>query len=146
MRARFSRCEATRAWNIHTALYYKAGGIPWRLVRDAAELTNNTGKTLDGGPITVYDNATYAGDTRILDLQPNEERLISYAVDLGTEVKAEGKAKEAEVKLEQALKLADELNYVPMPKNVVQPVELAWNDVRDLQGQPAWTGAAPVPH
>ena len=31
--------EATRAWNIHTAMYYKAGGIPWRLLRDAAELT-----------------------------------------------------------------------------------------------------------
>lgn len=31
--------EATRAWNIHTALYYKAGGIPWRLLRDASELT-----------------------------------------------------------------------------------------------------------
>jgi hypothetical protein len=31
--------EATRAWNIHTALYYKAGGIPWRLLREAAELT-----------------------------------------------------------------------------------------------------------
>ena len=31
--------EATRAWNIHTALYYKAGGIPWRLLRDATELT-----------------------------------------------------------------------------------------------------------
>jgi hypothetical protein len=31
--------EATRAWNIHSALYYKAGGIPWRLLRDAAELT-----------------------------------------------------------------------------------------------------------
>ena len=28
--------EATRAWNFFTALYYKAGGIPWRLVRDAA--------------------------------------------------------------------------------------------------------------
>ena len=26
--------EATRAWNFHTALYYKAGGTPWRLVRD----------------------------------------------------------------------------------------------------------------
>ena len=25
--------EATRAWNFHTALYYKAGGIPWRLLR-----------------------------------------------------------------------------------------------------------------
>jgi len=31
--------EATRAWNIHTALYYKAGGIPWRLLRSASELS-----------------------------------------------------------------------------------------------------------
>ena len=31
--------EATRAWNFHTALYYKAGGTPWRLVRDPAALT-----------------------------------------------------------------------------------------------------------
>ncbi len=31
--------EATRAWNFYTALYYKAGGIPWRLVRDPKELS-----------------------------------------------------------------------------------------------------------
>src|SRR5207244_107664 len=30
----------------------------------------------------------YGGDAKIADLQPNEERLISYAVDLGTEVDA----------------------------------------------------------
>lgn len=30
--------EATRAWNFHTAMYYKAGGTPWRLVRDTAQL------------------------------------------------------------------------------------------------------------
>jgi hypothetical protein len=30
--------EATRAWNLHTALYYKAGGVPWRLLRRAADL------------------------------------------------------------------------------------------------------------
>src|SRR4029079_15265766 len=30
--------------------------------------------------------SSYAGDARIQDLQPKEERLISYAIDLGTEV------------------------------------------------------------
>ena len=30
--------EATRAWNLHTALYYKAGGTPWRLKDDPAKL------------------------------------------------------------------------------------------------------------
>lgn len=32
--------EATRAWNLHTALYYKAGGMPWRLPRDPTDLAN----------------------------------------------------------------------------------------------------------
>ncbi len=31
--------EATRAWNFYTALYYKALGTPWRLVRDSRGLT-----------------------------------------------------------------------------------------------------------
>ena len=30
--------EATRAWNLHTALYYKAGGTPWRLKDDPSKL------------------------------------------------------------------------------------------------------------
>lgn len=47
---------------------------------------NTSGIHLMQGPITVFENNTYAGDTRILDVQPKEERLISYAVDLGTEV------------------------------------------------------------
>jgi len=38
------------------------------------------------GPITIFEGNTYAGDARVLDLQPNEERLLSYAIDLGTEV------------------------------------------------------------
>lgn len=29
--------EATRAWNLYTALYYKAGGTPWRLVHTPSE-------------------------------------------------------------------------------------------------------------
>jgi len=47
---------------------------------------NSTKLHLTQGPITVFEGSSYAGDARILDLQPKEERLISYAVDLGTEV------------------------------------------------------------
>ena len=47
---------------------------------------NTSGAHLSQGPITVYEGSTYAGDTRVLDVQPNEERLVSYAIDLGTEV------------------------------------------------------------
>lgn len=31
--------EATRAWNLFVGLYYKAGGVPWRLVREATDIT-----------------------------------------------------------------------------------------------------------
>jgi hypothetical protein len=55
-------------------------------------LKNTSGKPLTQGPITVYDDGAYAGDTRTLDLQPNEERLLSYAIDQGTEVKTEVKS------------------------------------------------------
>jgi hypothetical protein len=34
-RPRTQQDEATKAWNLHTALYYKAGGFPWSLVRDS---------------------------------------------------------------------------------------------------------------
>jgi hypothetical protein len=49
---------------------------------------NTSGLHLMQGPITVFEGSNYAGDARILDLQPGEERLLSYAIDLGTEVNA----------------------------------------------------------
>ena len=52
----------------------------------AAELTNSTGKTLDGGPITVFDASSYAGEALMATLKAGDKRLISYAVDLGTRV------------------------------------------------------------
>ncbi len=54
--------------------------------RDAAELTNITGKTLDGGPITVYDTGAYAGEALVETLPMGDKRLIGYGVDLGTRV------------------------------------------------------------
>ena len=52
----------------------------------AAELTNSTGKTLDGGPITVFDAGAYAGEALVETVKSNDKRLISYAVDLGTRI------------------------------------------------------------
>jgi len=53
---------------------------------NAAELTNSSGKTLDGGPITVYDSNAYAGEALVETLKAGDKRLISYGIDLGTRV------------------------------------------------------------
>jgi hypothetical protein len=53
---------------------------------NAAELTNTSGKTLDGGPITVYDGGAYGGEALMETLKAGDKRLISYAIDLGTRV------------------------------------------------------------
>ena len=52
----------------------------------AAELTNSTGKTLDGGPITVFETSSYSGEALMETLRAGDKRLISYAVDLGTRI------------------------------------------------------------
>lgn len=49
-------------------------------------LTNDTGMSLLAGPITVFDEGTYAGDARIGNLSPNDKRLLSYAIDLKVKV------------------------------------------------------------
>ena len=53
---------------------------------NAAELTNTTAKTLDGGPITVYDGGAYAGEALIETVKAGDKRLIGYAVDFGTRI------------------------------------------------------------
>ncbi len=53
---------------------------------DAAEITNSTGKTLDGGPVTVYETGSYAGEALVETLKAGDKRLISYGVDLGTRI------------------------------------------------------------
>jgi hypothetical protein len=53
---------------------------------NAAELTNNTGKTLDGGPITVFDAGAYAGEALVETVKNADKRFISYGVDLGTRI------------------------------------------------------------
>jgi hypothetical protein len=69
-----TRCSI---YNEHTQAKFPLLGLKFK---------NTSGLHLMQGPITVFEGSNYAGDARILDVEPNEERLISYAVDLGTEV------------------------------------------------------------
>jgi len=62
-----------------------------------ARLRNSTGKHLLQGPITVVDSGAYAGDARIEDLPPGQERLISYAVDLDVNVVNEDQQQDSEL-------------------------------------------------
>ena len=47
-------------------------------------LKNTTALTLEGGSMTIIDGDAYAGEALMERLKPAEQRLISFALDLGT--------------------------------------------------------------
>ena len=49
-------------------------------------LKNSSPLHLMQGPITLFESGSYAGDARIEDLPPGQDRLISYALDLKLEI------------------------------------------------------------
>ena len=60
---------------------YNASVLPKNPL-NGARLKNTTGKHLLQGPITVLEGNSYAGDARIDNVPPDQERLISYGIDL----------------------------------------------------------------
>ncbi len=64
---------------------------------NAVRLTNDTKLHLMQGPITVFDGGVYAGDAQIEDLAPGATRLVSYALDLDTEVASQSVPDEEEI-------------------------------------------------
>ena len=71
--------------NVERVLLYTPGGSgehPY----DAVLLRNTTGKTLDGGAITVIEGGQYAGEALIQTLKTGDSRPVSFAVDLGTRI------------------------------------------------------------
>jgi hypothetical protein len=60
-------------------------------------LKNTSELHLMQGPITVFEGGNYGGDAQIMDLPPGSERLISYAMDLNTEVAPEAKPQKNEL-------------------------------------------------
>jgi hypothetical protein len=66
------------------SIYNQAANIKHPL--HGYRLQNTSPLYLMQGPITVFDGGSYAGDAKIEDIAPGQERLISYALDLETEV------------------------------------------------------------
>ena len=65
---------------------------------DAAKISNSTGKTLDGGPITVYESGAYAGEALMETVKAGDKRLISYGVDLGTRITTQWDSKAEQIR------------------------------------------------
>jgi hypothetical protein len=57
---------------------------------NAVRVKNNTGLHLKGGPVTLFDEGVYAGDAKMEDIPPADNRLVSYAVDLTVEGERQG--------------------------------------------------------
>jgi hypothetical protein len=104
-------------------------------------LTNSTDLHLMQGPITVFDGGAFAGDARIEDLQPGTERLVSYALDLDTEVAPESVGRPEQIlkvslvkgtmhvsrKLERTIKYTIKNSAKKAKKVLVeQPLDPAW--------------------
>jgi hypothetical protein len=49
-------------------------------------IKNTTKLHLNHGPVTIFDGENYAGDAYMPDLEPGQLKLLTYAVDLATEV------------------------------------------------------------
>ena len=100
---------------------------------------NTSGMHLSQGPITVFEGSNYAGDSRILDVEPNEERLLSYAVDLGMEVNAvrgndSGRVTMVKVVkgiLESTTKLRETKTYTIVNRNDAERLVLVEHPVRN---------------
>lgn len=60
---------------------YNASVMP-RNPLNGVRLKNTTGKHLLQGPVTVLEKGVYAGDARIDNVPPKQERLLSFGVDL----------------------------------------------------------------
>jgi hypothetical protein len=63
----------------------------------AVRFKNTSGLTLEGGPVTVLEDDVYAGEALVETLEPNEQRYLSYAVDLALTVDTKQESSEERV-------------------------------------------------
>lgn len=68
-------------------------GIRRRNPLTALRLVNETGLTLEGGPVTVFEDDSYVGESMLKMLRHGEKSLVPYSVELGVTVQPEEEKK-----------------------------------------------------
>lgn len=71
----------TDEMDVRKVSIYNRGVLPNHPL-NGARLKNSTHKHLLQGPVTVLEAGKYAGDARIDDTPPGQQRLLSYGIDL----------------------------------------------------------------
>jgi hypothetical protein len=74
-------------------------------------LQNLTNLTLESGSLTVIDRDAYAGEALMERLKPKEQRLISFALDLGTHVRVRQLENREPVKLTKVINGVFQVHY-----------------------------------
>ncbi len=74
-------------------------------------LKNTTNLTLENGSMTVIDGNAYAGEALMDRLKPKEQRLISFALDLGTSVRVRNAGEREPTKLIKAVNGVFQVHY-----------------------------------
>lgn len=81
-------------------------------------LNNTSNLTLEGGSMTVLDRDAYAGEALMERLKPQEKRLISFAVDLGTLVTVKTEEVREPAKLVKAVSGSFQVHYFKTDKKL----------------------------
>jgi len=74
-------------------------------------LKNTTDLTLENGSLTVIDGNAYAGEALMERLKPKEQRLISFALDLGTNIRVRQTGEREPAKLVRVVNGVFQVHY-----------------------------------
>ncbi|HKX84039.1 MAG TPA: carboxypeptidase regulatory-like domain-containing protein, partial [Pyrinomonadaceae bacterium] len=83
-------------------------------------LKNTTDLTLESGSMTVIDGDAYAGEALMERLKPKEQRLISFALDLGTHVRVRPRQSREPAQLIKAVNGVFEVHFFQTEEKVYQ--------------------------
>ncbi|MDQ3799298.1 MAG: hypothetical protein M3384_07610 [Acidobacteriota bacterium] len=83
-------------------------------------LKNMTNLTLENGSMTVIDGDAYAGEALMERLKPKEQRLISFALDLGTHVRVRPVQNREAVKLVKIINGVFQIHYFTANEKLYQ--------------------------